>query len=105
MAHRVRLPPWARERGALLNDFPVLEPGRTALNIDMQTAFLGEGEVFGNVHARDIVGAVNALGRAMRAAGGPVIWTRQTYTDEPPLAPPDWQYDPGRPGVAAAMAR
>ena len=40
----------------------------------------------------------------MRAAGAPVIWTRQTYTSEPPLAPPEWQYDPSRPGVAVGMA-
>ena len=105
MAHRIRLPRWARERGGALNDFPALEPGRTALvNIDMQAAFLAEDQPYGSAQAREIVGGVNALGRAMRAAGGPVIWTRQTYTSEPPLAPPEWQYDPARPGVAAGMA-
>src|SRR5581483_1971954 len=70
----------------------------------MQAAFLAEDQPYGNAHAREIVGRVNALGRAMRTAGAPVIWTRQTYTSEPPLAPPDWQYDPQRPGVAAGMA-
>jgi len=70
----------------------------------MQAAFLAEDQPYGSAHARDIVGRVNALGRAMRAAGAPVIWTRQTYTAEPPLAPPEWQYDPRRPGVAAGMA-
>jgi ureidoacrylate peracid hydrolase len=105
LAHRIRLPGWARERGASLNDFPALEVGRTALvNVDMQAAFLAEDQPYGNSHARDIVGRVNALGRAMRAAGAPVLWTRQTYTSEPPLAPPEWQYDPERPGVAAGMA-
>ena len=49
VAHRIRLPRWARERGAALNDFPALERGRTALvNIDMQTAFLAEDEPYGN---------------------------------------------------------
>jgi nicotinamidase-related amidase len=105
LAHRIRLPRWARERGAALNDFPALETGRTALvNIDMQAAFLAEDQPYGSAHARDIVAKVNALSVAMRAAGAPVIWTRQTYTSEPPLAPPDWQYDPARPGVAAGMA-
>ena len=105
MAHRIRLPRWARERGAALNDFPALEPGRTALlNVDMQGVFLAEDQPYGNAHARDIVGRVNALSAAIRAAGAPVIWTRQTYTDEPPLAPPDWQYDPDKPGVAAGMS-
>ncbi len=103
--HRVRLPRWAIERGAVLNDFPALEPGRTALvNIDLQNAFLAEDQIYGNAHARDIVPRVNALSRAMRAAGAPVIWTRQTYTAEAPWAPADWQYDPARPGVAAGMA-
>ncbi|HWF78922.1 MAG TPA: cysteine hydrolase, partial [Caulobacteraceae bacterium] len=79
--------------------------GRTALvNVDMQAAFLAEDQPYGSANARDIVGRVNALSRAMREAGTPVIWTRQTYTSEPPLAPPEWQYDPQRPGVAAGMA-
>lgn len=104
MAHRTRLPRWARERGAALNDFPALERGRTALvNVDMQAAFLAVDQPYGNAHARDAVANVNTLSRAMRAAGAPVIWTRQTYTTEPPLAPPEWQYDPARPGVAAGM--
>ena len=104
MAHRIRLPRWARERGAALNDFPALEPRRTALvNVDMQAAFLAVDQPYGNAHARGIVERVNTLSRAMRAAGAPVIWTRQTYTSEPPLAPPVWQYDPARPGVAAGM--
>ena len=104
MAHRIRLAGWARERGASLNDFPALQPGRTALvNVDMQAAFVAQDQPYGSAHARDIVANVNALSRAMRAAGAPVIWTRQTYTREPPLAPPEWQYDPARPGVAAGM--
>ncbi len=103
--HTIRLPRWAVERGAMLNDFPTLEAGRTALvNIDMQNAFLAEEGVYGNAHARDVVPRVNRLSQAMRAAGGQVIWTRQTYTAEAPLAPADWQYDAARPGVAAGMA-
>lgn len=103
--HRIRLPRWAVERGATLNDFPALEAGRTALvNIDMQNAFLADGQPYGNAHGRDVVPCVNRLSQAMRAAGAKVIWTRQTYTAEPPLAPADWQYDEARPGVAAGMA-
>ena len=105
MAHRTRLPGWARARGAALNDFPALTPGRTALvNIDLQNAFLAEDQVFGNAHARAIVPQVNALSQAMRRAGAPVIWTRQTHTFEAPFAPADWQYDAERPGVADAIA-
>jgi nicotinamidase-related amidase len=103
--HRIRLPRWAVERGAGLNAFTALAPGRTALiNIDMQTVFVAEDQVFGNPHARDIVGNVNTLSGAMRAAGAPVIWTRQTHTVDGPFAPPSWQYDPTRSGVSEAIA-
>lgn len=103
--HTIRLPKWAEARGRGLNRFEALVPGRTALvNIDMQSAFVDEGQVYGNPHARDIVGAVNALSRAMRAAGAPVIWTRSTHTFDGPCAPPPWQYDPAQPRVAEGIA-
>jgi nicotinamidase-related amidase len=103
--HTIRLPRWAVERGAGMNAFPALSPGRTVLvNIDMQTVFLGEDQIYGNPHARDIVGKVNALSAAMRAIGAPVIWTRNTHTHDGPLAPPAWQYDPTQPGVAEGIA-
>jgi nicotinamidase-related amidase len=51
-----------------------------------------------------VVPQVNALSQAMRRAGAPVIWTRQTHTFEAPFAPADWQYDAERPGVAEAIA-
>jgi nicotinamidase-related amidase len=103
--HRIRLPNWAVARGRALNDFPELAAGHTALvNIDMQAAFVADGEIYGNPHARDIVANVNALSRAMRAAGAPVIWTRQTHVAHGPWAPPEWQYDEGRPGVAEGVA-
>jgi nicotinamidase-related amidase len=103
--HLIRLPRWAVERGRGLNNFTALDPGRTALvNIDMQSVFLAEGQIYGNPHARDIVGAVNALSAAMRAAGAPVIWTRNTHTFDGPCAPPAWQYDLAQPGVAEGVA-
>jgi nicotinamidase-related amidase len=103
--HRTRLPGWAAARGAALNEFPALTPGRTALvNIDMQNVFLADDQVFGNAHARAIVPHVKALSQAMREAGAPVMWTRQTHTFEAPFAPADWQYDAQKPGVADAIA-
>jgi len=102
--HVTRLPQWAIDRGSVLNSFPALEPGRTALvNIDMQAVFLAEDQIYGNAHGRDIVVAVNALSAAMRAIGAPVIWTRQTHTHDGPCAPPPWQYDPAKPGVAEGV--
>jgi nicotinamidase-related amidase len=103
--HRIEIPEWVEARGRALNHFPTLEAGRTALvNIDMQSAFVAEDQIFGNAHARDIVSAVNSLSAAMRAAGAPVIWTRQTHTFDPPFAPPAWHYDASNPVVAAGMA-
>ena len=103
--HHIRLPRWAVRRGEGLNRFDALVPGRTALvNIDMQRAFVDEGQIYGNPHARDVAPAVNALSRAMRAAGAPVIWTRTTHVADGPCAPPPWQYDPARPGVAEGVA-
>jgi ureidoacrylate peracid hydrolase len=103
--HVTHLPAWAIARGEALNSFPALTPARTALvNIDMQSVFLAEDQIYGNANARDIVGAVNALSAAMRGAGGSVIWTRQTHTHHGPGAPPAWQYDETKPGVAAGVA-
>jgi nicotinamidase-related amidase len=103
--HRIRLPRWAVERGRVLNSFEALSSAKTVLiNIDMQSAFVDEGQIYGNRHARDIVPAVNALSHAMRAAGAPVIWTRNTHTYDGPYAPPPWQYDPARPRVAQGIA-
>jgi nicotinamidase-related amidase len=103
--HKSVLPDWAVERGRGYNHFPSLDPLSTALVvIDMQTAFVGEGEVFGNAHARDAIAPCNALARAMRQAGGTVIWMRQTTSDEPSLAMPHWQYNRSDPFVARAIA-
>jgi len=103
--HVTRLPQWAIRRGRVLNSFPMLERGKTALiNVDMQAVFLDDNQIYGNRHARDIVGAVNALSAAMRSIGAPVIWTRQTHTHDGPCAPPRWQYDPAKPGVAEGIA-
>jgi nicotinamidase-related amidase len=102
--HQVDLPDWAIERGSVLNRFDTIDPARSALVvIDMQTVFLAPDQVFGNPHALDIVPAVNRLAAAMRAAGGRVIWTRQTVSHVPPLAMPAWQYDLDVPQVRRAV--
>lgn len=102
--HPFNLPEWAIARGAALNSFDRLDPARTALVvIDMQAVFVGEGEVFGKASARDTIPAINQLCAAFRASGAPVIWTRQTTGDAPPLAMPAWQYDLTDPMVARAV--
>ena len=88
-----------------MNDFPRIQPCRTALlAIDMQNAFMLPGQVFGNPHACAIVSNVNRLASALRAAGGQVIWTRQTVSKIPPFALPAWQLDLENPTVQTAVA-
>lgn len=104
--HRVELPAWAVERGRALNHFDRIDVARTALLcVDMQNAFVAEGEVFGNAHARDIIPGVNRLAAGFRAAGGTVWWTRQTVDDAHPLyADPHWLALGDDPHVARAKA-
>lgn len=103
--HPLRLPEWAVARGRGYNGFERIDPARSALVvIDMQTVFVAEDEIFGNENARAVIAPINRLVAAMRAAGGRVIWTRQTVSDEPHLAMPPWQYDMSDPAVARAVA-
>jgi nicotinamidase-related amidase len=102
--HRIELADWAIERGRGYNAFDTIDPARTALVVvDMQAVFVAEDEVFGNENARAIVTPVNRLAHAMRNAGATVIWTRQTVSDAPHLAMPEWQYDMSDPHVARAV--
>lgn len=102
--HAIDLPGWAVERGSALNRFDTIDPARAALVvIDMQNVFLAPDEVFGNPNALDIIPAVNRLAGAARAAGMPVIWTRQTVSADPALAMPEWQYDLSLPDVRRAV--
>lgn len=87
-----------------MNRFDRIDPARTALlAIDLQNAFIGEDQIFGNAYARGILGNVNRLARALRAAGGRVVWTRQTVDRAPPRAAAPWQFDARDPVVKAAM--
>jgi nicotinamidase-related amidase len=102
--HKIDIPHWAIERGRNMNDFPTIDPARTAVvAIDMQNVFMELDEVFGNQNALDIVPAVNQAVRTLRDAGGTVIWTRQTVSDAPALALPPWQYDMSIPTVRRAV--
>lgn len=102
--HIVDLPNWAVTRGRVLNRFDAVDPARTALvAVDMQNVFLAPNEVFGNPNALEIVPQVNRMAAAMRAAGGSVIWLRQTVSHAAPLAMPEWQYDLSIPEVRRAV--
>jgi ureidoacrylate peracid hydrolase len=88
----VNLPQWAVERGLSRGGLTSLEPARTALIVvDLQNAFLAEGEMLANSHARDIVPNVNALSKATRDAGGKVVYLRHTVSDETRFKLNEWQ--------------
>ena len=79
-----------RERG--LNRFDVLAPESTALIVvDMQTGFLDPSFRSYCPQALDVAPNINWIARAMRAAGGVVVHTRQTTLDDPARGPPAWQ--------------
>jgi ureidoacrylate peracid hydrolase len=70
------------QRRGKLHVFDAIEPRRTALVvIDMQVAFLGEGAPSEVPMARAIVPTINRVARALRGAGGTVVWVLNTFTE------------------------
>jgi ureidoacrylate peracid hydrolase len=65
-----------RKRGRT-HPFSTIDPRRSAhLVVDMQTAFLEPGSAMEIAGARDIVPAVNRISRALRTAGGLVVFVQ-----------------------------
>lgn len=63
-----------------------LDPATTAhVVIDMQQGFLRPGALLEVPMAREIVGNVNRISAALRAAGGRVVYTRFAWLPEDPL--------------------
>jgi len=90
--HQARIPDWATERGRELNHFPVIDLRRTALIVvDMQNAFMTEGQPMANPIALSIIPNVNRTAAAVRRAGGRVVWLRHTITEDGPYAEATWQ--------------
>ncbi|MBK5961517.1 hydrolase [Rhodoplanes elegans] len=84
--HPFEMPDWAVERvrarqGCALAHRDVA-PERTALVVvDMQNHFMAPGAGGETPPARAIVPAVNRLARALRDAGGLVVWIRTLFTE------------------------
>lgn len=82
--HQVRISPEAleyarRQRGGRINMFDRLDLARTAhVIVDMQNGFLEPGAPVEVPAARDVVADVNAISRAIRAAGGTNVFLRMT---------------------------
>jgi ureidoacrylate peracid hydrolase len=71
-----------RVRRGRLHPFESLAPRRTAfVVIDMQNAFCAPGAAIEVPVARNIVPNINRLARAVRAAGGLVVWVQMTIKD------------------------
>ncbi len=72
-----------RTRANGLSLFPTLDPAKTALVVvDMQNAFLQPGMLLEVPIARQIVPNVNRLARALREAGGRIVWLRASMAGQ-----------------------
>ena len=67
-----------KRQGKLLSH-DTIEAARTALVVvDMQNYFVAEGFAAEVPAARDIVPNINRMAKALRAAGGTVLWVQTT---------------------------
>lgn len=86
--HQTHIPGWAKqrviERRGKAHIFADMEPARTALVVvDLQNGFMMEGVAHSLIKgAHEIVPNVNKLAASLRAAGGVVVWIRNTATEE-----------------------
>jgi ureidoacrylate peracid hydrolase len=85
--HAIRIPEDVIERikarRGRLHPFDRIEGPKTALVvIDLQNAFMLPGMPTEVKSARDIVPNVNRLAKAVRGAGGKVVWVKMTLDDE-----------------------
>ncbi|MEM8728994.1 MAG: isochorismatase family cysteine hydrolase [Pseudomonadota bacterium] len=90
--HKVDLPEHILERARILRGrdtvFEAIDPARTAhVVVDLQNGFMRPGAPVEVPVAREIVGQVNRISGALRAAGGLVVYLR--YTSDPD-EPQDW---------------
>lgn len=85
--HPFTMPEWAiarvvaRQGRAAVHD-DVAAAATALVVVDMQSYFVAPGAVAEVPMARTVVPAINRLARALRAAGGVVVWIRTLYTAE-----------------------
>ncbi|MEL6232836.1 MAG: isochorismatase family cysteine hydrolase [Pseudomonadota bacterium] len=91
--HKIDLPDFILERSKGLRGdrevvFDTLDPARTAhVVVDLQNGFMREGAAVEVTMAPKIVPAVNKITKALRDAGGLVVYLRYTYDADEPM---DW---------------
>jgi ureidoacrylate peracid hydrolase len=81
--HKIEIPQFAldriQQRRGRFHPFDRLDPQRTAhIVVDLQNGFMAEGAVAEVPVAREIVPNVNRISRALRAAGGLVVYIQNT---------------------------
>ena len=84
--HKIEIPAYALERiqqrRGRFHQFDSLDPKRTAhVVVDLQNGFMAQGQVGEVPIAREIVPNVNRVSRALRAAGGVVVYIQNTIDD------------------------
>src|SRR5260221_2017650 len=84
--HKIEIPAYALERiqqrRGRFHQFDSLDPKRTAhVVVDLQNGFMAQGQVGEVPIAREIVPNVNRVSRAVRAAGGLVVYIQNTIDD------------------------
>ncbi len=95
--HNFVMPDWAAARIVArqggLRVHGAHPAARTALVVvDMQTYFMDPASPASVPKAREIVGTINRLAAALRAAGGQVVWIRTLYTEEAELSIPHFHH-------------
>ena len=104
--HEVKLPSHLVDGTRPCFRFDDLKPASTALLvIDLQVAFVDEGQPYASQHARDVTPNVNRLAAAARSAGAAVIFTRASTTDKEPYARPRWFDESAAYGPLAPLLR
>jgi ureidoacrylate peracid hydrolase len=84
--HRYVVPEWVKERvlrrQGKLASHETIDAGRTALIVvDMQNHFVGEGFPAEVPLAKAVVPNINRMAKAVRAAGGVVLWIQTSSED------------------------
>lgn len=84
--HEIAIPDFVidrvMQRRGRLHVFETIDPARTAMIVvDLQNGFMAPGQPSEIANAREIVPNVNAIGAALRAAGGKVVYIQNTITE------------------------
>ncbi len=104
--HRIELPPHLLDGTRPCFRFDRPDPRKTALLvIDLQVAFVDEGQPYASQNARDVLPNVNAVIAAARKSGALVVFTRASTSDDPRHARPAWFDQSSAYGPLAAMLR